>query len=67
MQRQMYCGCEDTGFSLSALFSPFFTSSTIALKLGGRQKHSRLHLTDSKTNFRIVAKATGEQIWSHMD
>lgn len=49
-------------------FFPFFiTSSTIALKLVGRQKPSRLHLTGSETNFRIVAKVTGEQIWSHLD
>lgn len=55
-------------FYLSFLFSFFFiTSSTIALKLVGRQKPSRLHLTGSETNFRIVAKVTGEQIWSHLD
>lgn len=67
----LYSGCEDTqaSFYLSFFFFfPFFiTSSTIALKLVGRQKPSRLHLTGSETNFRIVAKVTGEQIWSHLD
>lgn len=51
----------------SSYLSMFLTSSSITLKLVGRQKPNRLHFTGSKTNFKIVAKATGEQIWSHLD
>lgn len=63
----LYCGCKDTQASFYLSFFFFSASSSITLKLVGRQKPSRLHLTGSKTNFKIVAKATGEQIWSHLD
>lgn len=59
---------EDTQASLSAPFFFFFKPPLPShLNWSGGNKHSRLHLTASKTNFGIVVKATGEQIWSHLD